>query len=665
MRRFTAALYVLLLGLSSVCAQAAEQECAPSVREWTEAWAQQAGVTVEALLCPSDAEILVLRVGTGDSGPFTIEVTSHPERAYARISAQLGASPIADISDFQELPESHRNAFDSLCSWAAANSGKVHLDAAPPAQAAEFVGEQDPFPPPILEAPRYERMRWVGPWLFLAGFLALLAALWRGRAHLAGSRWHAPVLFAVAVAGRLALGIWGPLHTNFQGSMWVEAAYNPIQSEWYGPGYPEMFHWLARLFADAPDYALFSAIGLLSALTPLLAMATLRIARCDPAVAFSAGLLLAVDPVSCRVAATENYLPLLVALNLAVLLASVMALRARLAGEKSLAVVALLAAGLLAAHTVRVHPVGWLPLLITIPLAANCIARGTRQWLVCAAWLAAAIGALCIVSYGDQALFNAARIQFATGHRFDIRSYFPPWAAWSVGVIVLLAASLPWIPALRSRGGRIVLVAISLLLLLATRFQYAQAANWQASYDRLFLVPAALALFALLPRNRWSRFVTPALAALLALLALLNVGFSFFRSDLQQRQYSFARQVLATTSPDCGIAFPGGWENSTHGIPHYIASGPVRRVPRGHPVADVLELRKLRERSECLYLLRPVIADRDDHGGLWQPFAGLSNLRLVAEQSFLAEEQKAYGRYQSTEVVAAIYEVGPFEGSSK
>jgi hypothetical protein len=654
----------LFVALFTVCwgssTRAAEQLCAPSVLEWTAEWAKEAGVTVEELLCPSDARMVVLRIGVPGSSIFTIELTEHPGRSYKRISDKLGASPIANISDYDELPAGHRNTFESLCSWAADHPRRITLDVAPPAPPAEFVGETDPFPPPVLESPRYERLRWLGPWLFLAGLFVLLASMWYARAYLEGPRWHAPVLLATALVFRTLLATWGPLHTNFQGASWVEAAYNPVQSEWYGPGFPEMFHWLVRLFDGAPDYALFAAVGLLSALTAPLAMAVLRISGCQQSASFWAGMLLAVEPISSRIATTENYLPLLVSLNLAVLLAALLALRARLAGDRFSATVALLATGLLAAHTVRVHPVGWVPLLLTIPLAASLVARGPRQWFASAAWIAAVIGAFSLISYGDQALFNAARIQFSTGHRFDLRSYFPPWAGFSMGGVVILAAGLPWLPGMRDRTSRLVVVAITLLLLLATRFQYAQAVNWQAAYDRLFLVPAALGLFAIWPDKPVTRFFAPSLAVALAILAIVHVGGDFFRPDLQVQQYRFTRAVFAETSPDCGIAFPGGWENGTHGIPHYIATGPVERIPRGHPVASVAELKRLRERAECLYLLRPVIADRDDHRDLWIPFADLQNLRLVAGQRFPAEEQRAYGKYRSSEVTSEIYEVEPF-----
>jgi len=609
--------------------------------------------------------MVVVRLTTSDSTPFTIELTEHPGRAYRRISDKLGASPIADISDFDDLPESHQLAFENLCSWAEKYPQRISLDVAPPDAAEEFVGETDPFPPPVLESPRYERLRWLGPWLFLLGFLVLGATIWCGRAHLNGPWWHPPVLLAAAIFCRSILATWGPLHTNFQGASWVEAAFNPVQSEWYGPGYPEMFHWLARLVTAAPDYALFAGMGLLSALTAPIVLAILRAAGCGRSLAFWGGLALAIEPVSSRVATTENYLPLLVFLNLSILLVAVLALRARLGGQRALATLALIATGLLSAHTVRVHPVGWLPLALTIPMAASLVARHPRQWFASAAWIGAVVGAFALVSYGDQALFNAARIQFGTGHRFDLRSYFPPWAGYSMGLLALLAVGLPWLPAMRARTGRTVVVAVALMLFLATRFQYAQAVNWQAAYDRLFLVPALLMIFALLPDRPWARFGAPGLALLLSVLAIVDVGGDFFRPDLQVQQYRFTREALATTSPDCGLAFPGGWENSTHGIPHYIATGPVERVPRGHPVATVVELRKLRKRSECLYLLRPVIADREDHGELWKPFDGLENLTLIASQSFPAEEQKAYGEYRSSMVTVEIYEVEPFEQTNR
>ena len=75
----------------------------------------------------------------------------------------------------------------------------------------------------------------------------------------------------------------------------------------YGPGYREIFAPVAMLAPASPDWAIFAANALLSALVPPLAFAIGRMTGLASGPAFVAALLLAIDPIAIRTGATEAY----------------------------------------------------------------------------------------------------------------------------------------------------------------------------------------------------------------------------------------------------------------------------------------------------------------------------------------------------------------------
>ncbi len=654
--RLLLALAVLALS-SPVLARG--EECSESAVAWVESWSDEAHIVVESTACPTDRQLMLVTISTPADGAFTMEVLSHAKHAYQVITPDLGASPVANVSDYSEIPLSHRLAFEALCQWLEKHPDRVSFEGAHPEPEMEVFHIESALAPTVTEPPPYSRLTWLGPWLVLLVLVALATALWSGHSYLTGPWWQAASVLLAALVSRAFLGLWGPLHTNFQGASWVEIAFHPIISDWYGPGYPEMFHHLTRHFSATPDIALFAANGLLSALTPLVVLGILRVVRAHPSAAFFGALLLALDPVSARAAASEGYLPLLTSLNLLLLLVVTLGLRGRLEQRAGVAAASFIAAGLLAAHLVRVHPVGWLPMILTIPVAATLVARGWREWLAACAFAGAIIASFAYVSFGDRALFNAALIKFGPGTSYRLDQHVPKWLPWAIGIVTALGASLPWLPGLRSRVRPIVTLTIVALLMLITREQYRHSGLWQLSYDRLFLVPAAVVLFATLPPRQITRWLAPALTGLLLAGSLAWAGWAAFQDDLQTVQYHVTRAVLRETSPDCCLAFPGSWSDSIHGIPHYIASGPVARLPRGFPVTDPRDLEPMRAECGCLYLLRPAMASRADHRGLWEPFDGWPQLRPLLETIVTQPDSNTYSDYVTDEVPIGIYDVVP------
>ncbi len=110
---------------------------------------------------------------------------------------------------------------------------------------------------------------WSGPWLLCAALLLLASVVRRSSRPPAGEFWLATLITLCAAAVRFVWGVWGPLHINGQGPLWIRGALDSAALVNYGQGYFELFSWVARL-STPPDQAVFSANVLLSALSPAL-----------------------------------------------------------------------------------------------------------------------------------------------------------------------------------------------------------------------------------------------------------------------------------------------------------------------------------------------------------------------------------------------------------
>src|SRR5512145_1114269 len=95
-----------------------------------------------------------------------------------------------------------------------------------------------------------------GPWLLCAALALLGIALWRGPRPERRELWLVVAIATCAAVARILWGLWGPLHVNGQGPLWIRGALEPDALAGYGPGYYELFGWLAQLGA-APDRAIF------------------------------------------------------------------------------------------------------------------------------------------------------------------------------------------------------------------------------------------------------------------------------------------------------------------------------------------------------------------------------------------------------------------------
>ena len=512
---------------------------------------------MEAVACP----VAMTRVRLFPEGapPIDIEVAEGEGPVFRR-AGRLRTAPIVDVPDYGDLPEPQRDAYDALVRWLTTHEARVRFGPGDPRTVRDALELTGPG------------LRHAGLWLFALALLLLAAAAptWREmfpkglspRKHLEGGA-------VVAVAGvlRFALGIFGPLHVNGQGPLWVRGALeDPSALASYGPGYAELLGPIARAFSGAPDTAIFATNAALSALVPLLAYGIARAHEVDRHRALIAALLLALDPISVRTAATEAYFtPIVFLLAAAALAASVSAPELHPARRAML----VLAAALFCAQAARIHPVAWLPVAI-VPLfalrslpwaAAHALAIPAACWLTSGGWLAAVHAHATERGPGSDVLARA----LGSGLVSDAIVL----ALVGAAAIYVARPRIPLIPALAAA-----------LFALATRHAYGQSELWQASYDRLFALPIALGLAAIAPADLRLRWALPIPVAFAALLAATQPY--AFRETTEQREHAFLREALEELDPDCRIAYVPRADKRVLEIPLWARPGeaPPLRIER-------------------------------------------------------------------------------------
>ncbi|MBN1771471.1 MAG: hypothetical protein JXB32_09430 [Deltaproteobacteria bacterium] len=403
------------------------------------------------------------------------------------------------------------------------------------------------------------------PWIPLVALALAVAGLVgaRPRARDVGL---AVALWGAALVLRAALGPWGPFHVNGQGPAWLAAAIAGSGSlSHYGPGYAELLGPFAALWSGSPDTAVFLANATLCAAIPALAWVVARLLRLDPQAAFGAAVLLALDPVAIRLGATESYLPAVAAFTLgasALLLAaarSVLDRRWWVGGAFGLA------AALLCAQVVRVHPVAWGPAALVPALALAVPAvRSWRRRLLLAAGAAVLVGTVVAVVSGGvvastfRLLRDGALMRPESPH---------PGVLLGAAALVAAAVAATW----RRDTRWLVLAAAPVVLYLAATVQsFGQSAIAQHGYARVLLTLPLLALAAHV-RGR----VAIALTAVLALL-LVGLGVPVVRARTTEHlEYRWLRTQLAALPAGCYVAHVSHAGSRTLYLPVYPPRYPL------------------------------------------------------------------------------------------
>lgn len=309
--------------------------CGVEAEKWVARCAESTGVDMRLESCPAGVAIV-------QAGRLRIEISTS-EAAFRRVGKH-GFSPIGSFADWKSEPADVRNAFDAVtaCATRDAPDALIGRDVSPPASSGAA-------PRPAF------------PWLPLAIVVALCVALRRVPLRAIG-------VAVAAMIGTIALRrLVFPVaffHQNGQGPGWILFALQGDAGS-YGPGYPELFGFIAS-HARRPDLAVFVAAQVLASTAVVSAYWLSRRLGSPRSTAVALAALVAVDPILLRTAQSESYYTPIVALLFAATAVLVCTQHRRVA------IAGLVATALLIAQAARIHPLSWiacglvpLPLLLT------------------------------------------------------------------------------------------------------------------------------------------------------------------------------------------------------------------------------------------------------------------------------------------------------------
>lgn len=490
-----------------------------------------------------------------------------------------------------------------------------------------------------------------GPWLSAAGLLLFGLAARRHVPRPTGEWWIPAVITLAATAARLMAGLWGPLHVNGQGPLWIRGATDSAALAGYGPGYFELFSRLAGS-GWAADDALFAANALLAGSTPALLYVVARLAGVARGGALTAALVLAADAVTVRTAASEGYFSAVIFLVLAVQVSLALGVRADRDGDGVAAGCALGGAGLLAAAAARIHPVAYLPLALC-PLVVFGAAQdeGWRTRMARTVAAAAAIGAAVLLT-SSAAVLGALTMSGMAGPGLASMMQLD----WHVLAVVLVAVGCahlwavpPWLP---------LVGACSLVLLLVTDDAFAQHPLWALCYQRLFLPGVLLGAVALVP-DRLQGMPWALGAAAVAAVALLLPALPFLRGQTtEQLEYAFLKQVVAGMPATCSVAAVSRADRRVWEIPEFLAGEGASASSRGRrSLEDADDLGGAAVSDACILYVRSSLCSSVEGRPRCDAVERAARLEQVASRTFPARPSYLGLPYDRPVVEVTVFRV--------
>ncbi len=569
--RPTAFLAVAVLVAIAVAPRVAlgdDPACAVAVHAWVARASRDASLDASAVACPPGR--IRVRLRPRGSSALDVEVLDHATNAFRRVGT-TGVSPILDVVDWSAVPTPQRDAFEGLVAWMSANASDIAFGTA---------GRD----PQVARALQPLGPRRTLPWILPLALAFALLARSRGRAFARTDVRIAWALVGVSLVLRFATGAWGPFHINGQGPFWILAAVDrPDEIATSGPGFVDMYHWLAARFPTRPDHAIFAANGVLSALTVPLTFALARLAGVDSSRAAGVALLMLVDPVVNRFAVTESYFVPIIALVVAAAVSS-MACVAEVRSRRWIPAAALASAAILfAGEASRIHPIAWSSLLLVPIWAASThtdpsFSLGGRVVvaIVSTVVIGAAVVALSGSGLGD--IFAATRSNQISAPSLRGSGRIIATALTAAVVLAAIARPRPvLVPAL-----------IAIVIALAWRNGFRQSELWQDSFLRLFRWSVLPAVVACVPA-RWvtRRAIRIGLAVGATLGVVVCASASRVRTT-EQREYVWLRGVLERTPRGCRVVHLRSAGRRVYRVPSYVISGAgdraTMRVEPGQPL---------------------------------------------------------------------------------
>lgn len=579
--RATLALSALLIVASTMSASADDGSiCPASILAWVARAGRAAGVPTRAERCSPHS--VVLRLETRDAAPLYVEVRDDASRAFRHIGS-IGISPMTQVDDWRSTAAERREPFDRLMAWVASHPDAVVMAA------------RDTEPRGVWSL---RGVGFSGAWL-LVGALVLWVACRDHSGGDANDRSAALAAFIGALAMRAYFGLYGPVHINGQGPIWIEAAaQDATELASYGTGYVEFFGPLIRHLPCAPDTAIFAINIGLSSLVPALALFWGRNTGLDRTRAAMAAAMLALGPVAVRTAASEAYFPLTVALTMSAACVFLDAARAYSKGSRSRCAGLMVAAGLLSAEAARVHPTAW-PLVALAPLSIAAVdglmSAKVRSGLTLAAM--AAGGGATLLTSAPMVLGIAGGMASGELHR--------PSLDLSWVKLLLIACVALAVFAVRPLRARAALGAVHVVVGLMLRDAYAQSDAWRLCFDQLFVAVPAVALASLVPEPlARRRGFLPASVALIAFASAFVLPTAYRDRTTEQLEYAWSRERIGAVSADCRIVYVGRADPRVLRLPTYLGAPRSAASIIRLDAQDELDASRMLGRIACTYYVR-------------------------------------------------------------
>ena len=416
----------------------------------------------------------------------------------------------------------------------------------------------------------------------------------------------------------------------------------------YGSGYLELFWWAQVLAPTDPDTLIFAANALLSGLTVPLCFGIARAAGVERSVAALAALLLAIDPVTIRFAATESYFPCIIFLCAASGLTLLMTTRAVSLGQGREAALFSVGAALLLVQAARVHPSAWLP-VATVPLLLLSASVGSlRVRLLAALAGSLVIGGVAVAVSGDSFLDVLGNVRAGVLMR--------PSMPHSPG-LVLGAAALALFLAVRAPARWLGPPAVACVVaMLMTHHLYGQSWIWRQSYDRLYLLIPVVALIAATVNPSVLRGRSSVVLAVAGVILWFSLAAPIVTSrTTEQLEYRWLREQLRAVPADCRVVHLAAVGDRGVEIPTYVrpASSPAvaisRRLQRSEQEAF--------SPAPCIYYVHTSLCSSVEARGRCASIENRLTLEKVATKTFSARPSGIYAPYDRDPVPTWIARV--------
>ncbi len=634
MARLLLAMACMALALGRAPAVAQESTCPEGFRDWVAACAASSGVAMAAGPC-ADGVAVVDASSVGAA--IQIELTAQPERpSFVRVGA-VGLSPIGSFEDWSAVDPDIRREFDAVRACVA--TGPPDLIEATGATTSPDGSAHDDI-----------------TWRIALALAALIAwcAMMLASARTTSRRLDGiGVALAASIVRRIVIAP-AFFHQNGHGPGWVDHAL--CMSSSYGPGYASVLHLPARAAGVGAERGAFLAQEVLAALAVAAVYAIARGLAASRLVALAIALAFAIDPLVMRLARSESYFAVALAL-ITLALASLLApgLRARARDPRLWAHVGL--AAVLLSMAATVHPVAWVPVACAPSVLLLRAATRRERW-------STMLGGLVLVGLVGCVLALSPALAVLHGSLGRQWGDQTPQASHLATLVFVLA--LPWTALLLPRRIAtwvapclvivMTLVADQRTNLFGQGSTIAPAEAWRL----LFRVTALVAAIALVARvqsvaRRRSRRV-PALAALAIVVFGVGRAAATFQSAttlptdaLELQHFAPLLQALPEGSRLHYLSRVG---RMCQELPLYPSCGPMRVL-----VANDRADQPPRPIGPGEYWFRSATCSTTEGRPVCDAIERRLVLRAVDEVTLPARTSLPYLPYDEGEIVSGLYHV--------